>query len=163
MNQFFNELFQQLSVFRVFRTKWKRSYIHLLYRLVELRHSHIIWLSVTRKENISAYYLLLQGIGIIVTIVDGITVAVHLVDSILWRHIHALLPAVNAVFGIKEISHLHALQQVVLGELQHYVWLLWYSGHDHIFQSYAVVLRLCVLRIIYKLSQFHTILAKQDA
>lgn len=60
-----------------------------------------------------------------VFIVDGVAIAVYLVDGILWRQVNAHLRLTfYAVFGIEEIGHLHALLQVVLRQLQHDVGLL---------------------------------------
>ena len=87
----------------------------------------------------------------------------HLIDGILRRYIHALVFAVYTVFRIKEIGHLHALLQIVLGELQHDVWFLRHGWHNQVFHAHIVVFLVGVLWVIYQFCQLYAILAEQYA
>lgn len=100
---------------------------------------------------------------VVVLVVNGITIAVHLVDGIIWWSINTILPSVYAVLGIEKICHLHALLQVVLGELQYDVRFLRYSRNHQILHADVVILAVGILGVIDKFSQLHVVLLEQDA
>ena len=82
----------------------------------------------------------------------------HLVYGIVWRSIYTIHCSVAyAVFGIKEIGHLHTSLYIVLRQLQHDVRLLCNGSYHEVLHADRLILLVRMLRVIYKLCQFHSI------
>ena len=127
-----NETLQKLAVFLVFRAQRESPDVHLVDALVEFRHLHIGWFAIARKQNVATYHLFFEHMGVVVLIVDGIAVAVHLVDGVVGWQIHIVGAAINAIFRIEKIGHLHALLHIVFSELEHDVGFLRHGGHHKV-------------------------------
>ena len=55
MYKFINEILQKFSILYILRTKRESTDIHFFDGFIELRHSHVVWLTVTREENVTCH------------------------------------------------------------------------------------------------------------
>ena len=87
-------------------------------------------------EHIAANNLLFQPlVTLTFCIVDGIPIAVHLVNSILWRHVFTLYASViQTVFSIEQIG-IDDILLALFREPQHDVWSLYRSEGTSIVDS----------------------------
>ena len=121
---------------RVFGAKRESSNVYFVYSLAKLGFCHYSRFAITGKQDVAANYFLLQGIRLIIFVIDGIAISVHLVDSIFRWNVHTVFVfPVNTIFRIKQVSHFHSFLQIVLGKLQHNVRLLGDSWHSPIFYT----------------------------
>ena len=162
--QLLDKIFKQAYILNVIGTKRKGTDIHFLDSLVELSHLHIHRLTITREQDITTYHLLLQWSLSIITIIDGITITVHLIDSIVRRNIHPIAQLTsNTILCIKEIRHLHVFLKIILGKLQYDVRFLRYGWHNEVSHTDVIVHSLRILRIIDKFRQLYTVLSEENA
>ena len=134
--------------------------------MLELGLRHLRRVAIAWKQDIPAYHFLLQRrvALLVVLVIDGIAIAVHLVDGIIGRCVYACIrPVVDTVFGIKEIGHLHAFLYVILRQLQHDVGLLCYGGNHQMFHADRIVLLVGMFGIVDEFCQLHPIFAEQDS
>ena len=156
-------MLQQLSIIYIIGPQREGTDIHFIQRLLELSFSNLNRITITWEQDIATYYLLLQFTVcfLIILVVNGIPIAVHLIDGIIRWRIHSFHIPVNSIFRIKEVSHLHAFLDIVLRQLQYNIRLLRNGRNNKVLHADRVILLFCMLRIINKLCQLHAIFSKQ--
>ena len=70
--------------------KWKRTDIHALHAATVISLGYCLVVAPAREEDISAYHFLARMFFSVRPVVDGITIAVHLVYGISWWIVAAL-------------------------------------------------------------------------